>query len=52
MDRRCDKCEYKAHNYCRRYPPTVFMNDGLIRNRYPEIHHENNWCGEFKAKEE
>lgn len=62
-DRKCSNCEYferytddSMAGQCRRFPPQVYPEHPDRTNRranqkFPEVH-EDDWCGEFKQKDE
>lgn len=59
MNENCENCIYWKRYYnetisgfCRRYPPKVFYFDNLgFTSELPRVD-ENDWCGEWKFKED
>ena len=55
-DRSCSTCVYRAGSECRRHPPVLCLSvvdpgrTNSFQTKFPNVHRENDWCGEYVGK--
>lgn len=51
----CENCRYYFFGFCRRYPPTVFVDpesqEDETLSQWPAVEAED-WCGEHQFRQE